>query len=269
MGDPLRLSADEMVQKSGLQPCVHGQIKGPMKWDGVFCRICEGMFRLTANHARGTVWATGFLVAKYKTPDKLAFALATAEHVFRPLPMYTDVKWTLERFSWKGEATGNVTFTSNLQKMGGSPIRANLEFDVGLVFLPPLAFEPALVRLIHPSFAVEPGAKVGWAGFPAFVSGQLGNPHPCYFEGVISAVVDSTTRDGKLLYLVDGHGGKGVSGGPLWSWDETSGDYQVIGICSKYLLTGDQDPGVIAFEAINPLVRYLESARELEMNIVP
>lgn len=240
-----------------------------MKWDGVFGRICEGMFKLTASYKGGSVTATGFLVARYKKPDKLAFALATAEHVFRPLPMYTDVQWTLERFDWKGDGTGWLNFKSNLQKLGGSPIRAHLDFDVGLVFLPPLAFETDLLRVIDPNFAIQPGAKVGWAGFPQFVAKELGVPKPCYFEGVISAVVDRTAESGRLYYLVDGHGGRGVSGGPLWCWDEGHADYQVIGICSQYLPSGDQGPGIIAFESINPLVQYLKPSTELEMNIVP
>ena len=117
-----------------------------MKWDQVFDNICDSLLKVTAKYEGGAVSATGFLVARYKQPDKLAFALATAEHVFQPLPMYTDVEWMLQRYNWKGQGTGYVTFKSNLQKLGASPIRANLESDVGLLFLPKLAFETEVVR---------------------------------------------------------------------------------------------------------------------------
>lgn len=238
-----------------------------MNWDQVFGNICDSILKVTAKYEGGAVSATGFLVARYKQPGKLAFALATAEHVFRPLPMYTDVEWMLQRYNWKGQGTGHVTFKSNLQKLGASPIRANLKSDVGLLFLPKLAFETKVVRLLHPNYAIQPGAKVGWAGFPDFVSKTIGGPFPCYFEGVVSAVIDRVEQDGTLFYLVDGHGGTGVSGGPLWCWNDALGDYEVIGLCSKYILSGNQAPGVVAFESINRIVRYLETSGELEMRI--
>jgi hypothetical protein len=168
-----------------------------MKWDQVFGNICDSLLKVTAKYKGGTVSATGFLIAKYNPQGKLA--LATAKHVFRPLPMYTDVEWMLQRYDWKGHGTGCVTMKSNLQKLGASPIRANLESDVGLLFLPKLAFETEVVRLLHPNFAIQPGAKVGWAGFPDFVSKTIGAPFPCYFEGVISAVVDRIDQDGTAV----------------------------------------------------------------------
>ena len=67
---------------------------------------------------------------------------------FKKLPMFADVEWLLQRFNFKGESTGYLTFKSNIQKTGGSPIRANLQSDVGLLFLPQLAFETEVVRLI-------------------------------------------------------------------------------------------------------------------------
>ncbi len=252
-----------------------------MKWDSVFPQICKSMFRITATYEGGSVSATGFMVAKYKQPDKLAFAMATAEHVFRPLPMYADVQWSVERYNWKAEKTGSHSFKSNIQKMGGSPIRANLVSDVGLLFLPKLEFEVEPVRVLNHNYAITPGAKVGWAGFPEFVTKKTTRPHPCYFEGVVSSVVDRVETESKLFYLVDGHGGRGVSGGPLWCWNDVLGNYEVIGICSHYLF-GDQKadkksasnpefilqgPGLVVFESINPVIGYLQTSKELDINI--
>ncbi len=176
------------------------RIGGGMRWDEVFPRICDSMFRLTAKYNGGAVSATAFTIAKYKEPGNLAFVLATAEHVFKPLPMYTDVEWVLQRYNWKGEGTGWLTFKSNLQKLGKSPNRANLACDVGVVVVPKLDFQPQpeLVPLINFEYAMPPGTKVGWSGFPGFVTEQTGEPRPCYFEGVISSVVDKVKQEGKL-----------------------------------------------------------------------
>ena len=123
------------------------------------------------------------------------------------------------------------------------------------------------LRTVDPRIAIVPGAKVGWAGFPAFTEKTTLQTHPCYFEGVISTTVDN---EGKLFYLVDGHVGKGVSGGPLWCWNDDKSNYEIIGVCSSYI-SPEKDkhlPGLVTFESINPLMAYLESSPELEMNII-
>jgi hypothetical protein len=125
------------------------------------------------------------------------------------------------------------------------------------------------LRTIDPSVRVSPGVKVGYAGFPTFAEKKTLRTHPCYFEGVISTTVDA---DGKLFYLVDGNGGKGISGGPLWYWNNNSSTYEVIGICSGYLSPKEEDekflPGLVAFESINPLLAYMETWPDLELNII-
>jgi hypothetical protein len=237
-------------------------------WEEVFPQICKSLLRITARHSAGEVSATGFVVARYAQPGELEFAIATAEHVFQPLPANENVYWTIESFGWRGEPLGWSTFTSNLEALGKSPIRANLVSDVGLLFSPPTKFDLEVVRLLHASYAIRPGAKAGWAGFPRFVSQRTGDPRPCYFEGVISSVVDRVDQEARLFYLVDGHGGQGVSGGPLWIWDDATDHYAVIGLCSQYIAgEPESSPGMVVFEAVNPIVGYVGTSSELKMDI--
>jgi hypothetical protein len=234
----------------------------------VFPDVCSSLFRISATHGNGTIAATGFVIAQYTRPGKLAFALATAEHVFRPLRSYENIHWRLDQFDWLGRPTGWITFKSNLELLGNSPIRANLVTDVGLLFAPPVDFPLHSMRVMPSDQAVKPGGRVGWAGFPAFIEKRTGDIRPCYFEGVISSVVDRIVAEGKLYYLVDGHGGRGVSGGPVWHWNDDQGNYEVLGLCSQYHRPESPgEPGLIVVEAINPVVAYLETSGELTLNL--
>src|SRR5690349_4674561 len=109
-------------------------------WNECFRAVCESLYRIQVQYSGGVIKATGFVVAKYREPDKLTFALATAEHVFRPLPDYENLHWTVERYRWSGVSTGVSTFQSNLERVGNSPTRSNTELDVGLLFMPETEF---------------------------------------------------------------------------------------------------------------------------------
>lgn len=240
-----------------------------MKWDQCFLEICNSLFKVTATSSAGTFSATGFVVAKYKKADKLGFVLATAGHTFRKLPANENIYWVVQKFDWKGSKIEEITFGSNLEAVGNSPIRVHLELDIALLFIPNIKSEVKLLRIINPSYGIQPGGKVGWAGFPTFVKEKTETPHPCYFEGVVSAVVDKVEKEGKLFYLVDGHGGKGVSGGPLWCWNDEQSTYEVIGICRQYLKSQDKaTPGLVVFESINPIIKYLKTSNELEISVI-
>jgi hypothetical protein len=87
---------------------------------------------------------------------------------------------------------------------------------------------PGSIVSQRPSFSVltcissgilpgQPRAKMLNTGFPDFVRQRTGDHHPCVYQGIISAVIDRIETESKLIYLVDGHGGRGVSGGPLWT----------------------------------------------------
>lgn len=155
--------------------------------------------------------------------------------------------------------------------MGNSPIRIHTESDIGLLFMPKLEGGRNFpLRVMSPSYGIQPGGRVGWAGFPGLVKPKTVTAHPCYFEGVISTVIH---KQNKLLYLVDGHGGPGVSGGPLWHWNEQESNYEIIGLCAQYLKGGlDAEgltlPGLVVFESINPILGYLSTSNDLNINII-
>jgi hypothetical protein len=241
-------------------------------WDAGFRKVCRSVFRITVEHGGGRYTGTGFVAAKYRRQDsKNGFILATAEHVFRPLRGYETVFWRVERFTWRGDGDGWSTFKSNLELLGDSPIRAHLTTDVGLLIVPQTddyVVEP--LHLCDPRVGVVPGTEVGWVGFPAFVREEFPVSVPCFFRGVVSAVIDTTaTDDGRLLYLVDGHGAQGVSGGPVWVWNPARSRAEVIGLCSRYMWKGGSpEPGLVVVEAVNPLVGFLRRSAELEVRVI-
>lgn len=246
-----------------------------MKWDESFLEVCESLFRIKATSSSGTYTGAGFVIAKYHTSEKLGFVLATARHLFNKLPNYENIQWKIEKYDCRGNKTYEMIFKSNTEVTGGSPMRMRTDADIGALFVPRLDLQEIKpLRIIPSVFAVQPGARVGWAGFPKITKVRTETPYPCYFEGVISAVIEKEESEHgkevkKLFYLVDGHGGEGVSGGPLWYWNDKKKNYEIIGICSGYIF-GDpiSTPGLVVFESVNPLVAYLSATEELELNIV-
>jgi len=234
-----------------------------MVWDECFSEICKSLFRIKAQCSLGTYKGTGFLIAKYKKPGNINLVLATAKHLVKNLPVYENIHWTIEKIDLIGNIIETLTFKTNIEKTGQSAMRLHNEFDIASLFIPKIdggTNEP--LRIIDPRIAVRPSAKVGWAGFPIFSEKKTLRTNPCYFEGVISTTVD---YEGKLFYMVDGHGGEGVSGGPLWYWNSELSNYEIIGICSGYVSPEDKlyYPGLVAFESINPLICYLNTSDDL------
>lgn len=241
-----------------------------MKWDECFIEICKSLYRIKVTCSSGTYFATGFIIGKFNASEKkVDFILSTARHVLDVLPEYETIHWEVERFDWKGEIINKISFKTNIEATGVSAIRLHKQFDVGCISIPYFVNngENFPVRVIDPRATIMPGARVGWAGFPGFSEKKILRSHPCYFEGVVSTVVD---RDQRLFFLVDGHGGQGVSGGPLWYWNDETSNYEVIGICSQYLFSGEERalPGLVVFESINPLVAYLQSSSDLVIDII-
>jgi hypothetical protein len=96
------------------------------------------------------------------------------------------------------------------------------------------------------------------AGFPANVEKALGFPHICYYEGVIAAMIDR--GDHPPLYLLDGHNTAGVSGAPLWTYNDNTSRVELIGIIVSYLSDEQKKlPGFVCATPIHPLIRYLEN----------
>jgi hypothetical protein len=239
-----------------------------MGWYESFPEVCKSLFRIKAQCSSGTYIGTGFVVAKFRNPDKLGFILGTAKHVLAALPEYENIHWIIEKIDIVGNVTETFVFKTNIELKGQSAMRFHNELDIACVSMPNMNLnsnDP--LRTINPLVFIGPGVKVGWAGFPEFIQKETLRPHPCYFEGVISTVVN---RENKLFYLVDGHGGKGVSGGPLWYWNTTNSNYEVLGVCTSYILPQETEtlPGLVKFQAINPLLSYLQTSKEIELNII-
>jgi len=236
-----------------------------MKWEQCFTEICNSLFRISLSYNSINAWGTGFPIAKYKIPGNLSLVLATAKHVVS-FSANDTVDWKIEQFDLHGNLKQNISFKSNNSITGNSPIRTHTEFDIAGVFVPNIGsidqYKP--LRTIPASQAIMPGTKVGWAGFPSLAHELLSN-QPCYYEGVISAVAD---RGNRLYYIIDGHNGPGVSGGPVWCWNDEESNYDIIGLASSYVFRKENPalPGLCVFESINPLMAYLSSSTNLEIN---
>ncbi|OAI49028.1 hypothetical protein AYO44_01095 [Planctomycetaceae bacterium SCGC AG-212-F19] len=210
----------------------------------------------------GQVWssvATGFAVAIFA--DSRRLVLATARHVL-DVPDDEMIGWRVQQFDARGEVVRQVTFGTNKKLKSGVPYDFHKNADIGTLVLPRLGDDKlpfarpdeVPVRVIDILSGASTGTRVGWAGFPGLVADRLGFPQLCYFEGVISAMVNRADRQ---IYIVDGHGGEGVSGGPVWHWSAEKDRPEVIGIVSGYQGASVDEPwlpGYCVFEPINPLM---------------
>jgi hypothetical protein len=236
----------------------------------LFAEIRPSIFRIL------TIWdkpdggsedfsiATGFVVAVYRDTRRLV--IATAKHVL-DVPDDRNVKWRFDQFDETGNLARSVQFATNRSTKGAVPYRTHNDIDVGIFVLPTLGSDKTVlarpdespVRVVGDLDGVAPSTRVAWAGFPGVVEMAIGYPQLCYFEGVVSAQVD---RPGKRFYVVDGHVSHGVSGGPVWHWNEEKDRLEVVGLVSSYHTTpaGDGIPGFCFFEPINSVVGYLGSS---------
>jgi hypothetical protein len=229
--------------------------------DRSFAEISRSIFRVETSWSVGTAHGTGFVIATFRDSKKLV--LATAKHVLK-VPDDETVQWRVEQYDDGGKIARSVTFWTSAQLKGNVPYRTHNKIDVGVCVLPalgddkqPFAREGELpVRTVNILEGASTGTRVGWAGFPLLVEKALGFPQLCYFEGVVSAMID---REDRRLYVVDGHGAKGVSGGPVWHWSADRDRLEVVGIVCEYRHSGSNLPGFCLFEPINPIMYYFET----------
>ncbi|MBI3469564.1 MAG: hypothetical protein HY000_41715 [Planctomycetes bacterium] len=228
--------------------------------DSSFEQIRSSIFRVEAQWLGGSATATAFVVAMLRESKKLV--LATAKHVL-DVPEDRDVLWAIQQFDEYGKVARQVSFGTNKARKGDVPYRTHNTLDVGIFVLPAvddkkkaLAAEGEFpVRTIDMRCGASTGTRVAWAGFPGIVEAALGFPQLCYFEGVISAMVN---RLDQRMYVVDGHAAHGVSGGPVWQWSNERDRLEVLGIVCNYQHFADGLPGFCFFEPINPVLDYLE-----------
>jgi hypothetical protein len=228
-----------------------------------FDEISSSIFRVETSWSGKMSIGTGFIVGKMRDSQKLI--IATAKHVLN-FPENETIRWKVQQFNEYSETVRTLSFGTNHRLKGDVPYRTHNSLDVGLCILPShdnngkffAKNNEVPVRIINPKFGVSTGTRVSWAGFPWVIEQTLGSPQLCYFEGVISSMVN---RQNKKIYVVDGHATKGVSGGPVWHWSEERNMFEVVGIVCEYRSTDDRLPGFCFFEPINPVVYYLNHWR--------
>ena len=154
--------------------------------------------------------------------------IATANHVVteaneakEPIEILRD-DWTL-----------GVEIEEQERTVISSPLAGS---DTAIIFvkseiLPDIAHN--LVPFIAWDKPLEVGEEVAWLGFPGIDS--LGPRPLCLFSGIVSAKVG----DKSLLYLIDGSGIQGVSGGPVFRMNkgghpEPAGKPSFLGVISTY-----------------------------------
>jgi len=224
----------------------------PFCGDRLFDEISTHIFRVEVETPDGKRWSgTAFTIAKMVTTNKLI--LATAKHVI-DVPDQGVTWWTLTQYDSNAKVTRTVKFGSDKDKFGSRPYDKHKELDIGYLIAPSVdgnggkAFatnEERPPTLTNVWQSLSTGTRVAWAGFPGLVEASLGFPHLCYFEGCISAMVDTAT---KRSYIVDGHNMSGVSGGPVFSVDPETDKMIVVGVV-RFCLT-DQMFGACAGCAI-------------------
>ncbi|MCX5653275.1 MAG: trypsin-like peptidase domain-containing protein [Planctomycetota bacterium] len=225
-------------------------------------------------HSPTKSWSgTGCIIAMLLNPNYEPKAIvATAGHVLRPANQ-TPVEWTLRRDPGPKDDTRQTVFkTPHDNPYGPRFLFYNKDprVDIGAIMAdsrctdgrPFLDWEEegaykTLVPAIQKGQLMDCGTRVAWAGFPASPAEEFGSPVLCYYEGVVSAVIDRA--DQSALYLLDGHNTWGVSGGPVWAWSDERHQVELIGIVVNYWRHLDvkvELPGHVTAVAIHPLMMY-------------
>lgn len=231
--------------------------------DDHLAEMCTRVFRLVTGWKNDSgnplsCSATGFAVAKLPNGK---FVLATAKHVL-DVPEDRMVDWVIQQYDGHSRLVREVRYGTHKGLKDDVPYRTHKEFDVGLFPLYNkkldgtdfVAADEHPLPLIELHLMVSTGTRVGWLGYPDQVEDFVGRPQLCYCEGVVSSMVNKKEQH---LYIVDGHGTHGFSGGPVFDWDSDRKRFRVVGIVSKYL-TGKELPGFCCFEPINHVRQYLD-----------
>ena len=236
--------------------------------DTSFEQIVRSIFRVETSWCANKATATGFVVGRMR--DSTQLIIAAAGHVL-DFPKDETVSWKVQQFDETGKVEREQLFATNQKLKGDVPYRTHKKLDVGLCILP--SFDKGKnqfardneqpVQMIARDPGVSTGTRVAWAGFPGIVEDVLGFSQLCYFEGVVSAMINRA--DGRDYYVVDGHAAWGVSGGPMWNWSEERDRLEVVGIVSKYQAESGL-PGFCLFEPINAAIRYLQHWQKEEQN---
>lgn len=222
----------------------------------------------------GTGCITGYVLNPRYKPKAM---VVTAGHLLKG-PDENPVEWTVERSDPLTGTPRTATFTITPQNPEGPKAfyyNADPRLDIGGMFVDTDCIDgrsfldldesgkptEALLPLIDPSKGVTEGTRAAWAGFPQPVQeNQLGFPQLCYYEGVVAAMIN--TKAHPPLYLLDGHNSPGVSGAPVWAYNDERSSAELVAIIVAYLSDAQKKfPGFVCATPIHPLIRYMQSLK--------
>ncbi len=219
---------------------------------------------------------TGCIFGRVDNPDHGAMGFVlTAAHVLR-LPQGESASCRIERTVASGSAStariASFDFRSG-QKDGPRAFwhKEHPPVDLGALIVPAMCIDgrPFLdaderglrgvgVPMGTTSSLLDEGTRVAWAGFPSGAQSYFGEPVLCYYEGVVA----HTRNDAKVpWYLLDGHNDTGVSGGPVWWWNERAARAELVGVIANYTFSGTGEPAIPGFtgaSALNPFRQMIE-----------
>ena len=178
-------------------------------------------------------WGTGFFSARI--PKLSGVGIATARHV-------------IERADEWHQPTKLYCYGAEpvlVQYDKWSPLFHEAGEDAAVIVVFGDIVSPPEERLprIHSKIYRSPGSEVGWVGYPSVHPEDL-----CFFSGCVSVYDQAKER-----YLLDGVVIPGVSGGPVFYWDEEAGSPKVIGSITGY--THPKDRGTVGLSVANEITQ--------------
>lgn len=214
-------------------------------------------------------FGTGIVVGRRR--DAGDIIIATARHIIDKAPRDRPVEWTLlQQHDSTGDRHRTITFTS---EPGANMIVSNNVADTAffVVFkkvIPADEFAedydgPAPV--IDPGKGPDQGTPVAWAGFPGVVEDFLGYPQLVVHGGVVGVMIHGKGKRPGLI--MDGHSVMGVSGGPVWYYNDDRQRAEVAAIIVGVAFNPSdlelhELPGYIEAEPIGPTMTFLEEHRQ-------
>jgi hypothetical protein len=221
-----------------------------MQWNRMVDVIAPHVFKIESPSGHGT----GFLCLMGK--DHEMVGIATALHVVQQAD-----KWQqpIRVSNYQTQDTRLLTTTDRVILSSGPRDSAVILFGPGDLHLP-----EKLIPLVPDDVFLTVGCEVGWVGFPAVEPNTL-----CFFCGYISAsILDNTA------YLVDGVAINGVSGGPVFSYQFSTGadgkrfpDPEIIGLTTAYIpnrATGEPLPGLAVAQDVSHIHEVISRLASLQ-----
>ncbi len=212
---------------------------------------------------------TGIVVGRRR--DAGDIIIATARHVIDKAPRDRPVDWTLlQQHDSTGDVHRTITFTTG---PGANMIVSNNVADLAF-FVVFKRFIPSddhaedydgPAPVIDPRKGPDQGAPVAWAGFPGVVKDFVGHSRLVVHSGVVAAMIHGKGKRPRLI--MDGHAVRGVSGGPVWFYNDDRQRAEVAGIIvgpgfDRKRLKDYDLPGYIEAEPIGPTMYFLDEHRQ-------